>query len=55
MTQAESVLLIALAIIAHGWAGRMQGPPAVLSAIGWAINILALLALVVVDLRHGAP
>ena len=38
--------LVALAIYAHAWHGRMQGDPRVLSAIGWVINILCALALV---------
>lgn len=41
-----AVAVVALAIFAHAWNGRMQGNPAVLSVIGWAINALTLLILI---------
>jgi len=43
--------LLALAVFAHAWAGRLQGPPAVLSAIGWVIHVLTVVALLVVWVR----
>jgi len=43
--------LIALAILAHAWAGRLQGPPAALGVIGWVINILTIIALLAVWVR----
>lgn len=36
--------IIAAAIIAHSWQGRIQGDPRILSAIGWVINVLVVLA-----------
>lgn len=44
--------IVALAIYAHAWHGRMQGNPYVLSAIGWVVNILAAFALAICWLRH---
>lgn len=38
-------VIVALVIYAHAWHGRILGPPRVLSAIGWVVNILAALAL----------
>jgi hypothetical protein len=35
-----AVVIVALAIYAHAWHGRMLGRPRVLSAIGWVVNIL---------------
>jgi hypothetical protein len=55
MSLGDAGVVVALAIVAHGWAGRMQGPPAVLSVIGWAVNIIALIVLVLIALRHGVP
>jgi hypothetical protein len=54
MTTGHAVL-IALAIVAHGWAVRIQGPSRLMSTIGWTLNILAI-ALVLVEIaRRGAP
>jgi hypothetical protein len=43
--------LIALAIFAHAWVGKLKAPPPVLSAIGWVITILTVIALLVVWVR----
>lgn len=40
------VAVVALAIFAHAWCGRMQGPPVVLSIVGWVINVLTLIILI---------
>lgn len=51
-TTVTGTCIVALAIVAHAWQGRMVGNPIVLSAIGWVINILALLALAACWIRH---
>jgi hypothetical protein len=43
--EVTGVALVALAIIAHAWSPRIVGRPAVLSAIGWIVNGLAILAI----------
>jgi len=45
MNTIEGSTLIALAIVAHAWVSRLQGPPKVLSVIGWVLNVLVILAL----------
>jgi hypothetical protein len=50
-TEPAAAALIAAAIFAHAWSGRIQGPPAVLSAMGWVIHGLTLLALLNVWVR----
>ena len=37
--------IIALAIFAHAWQGRIQGDPRILSAIGWIVQVVAALAI----------
>ena len=37
--------IIAAAIFAHAWQGRIQGDPRILSAIGWVVNALVVLAI----------
>lgn len=44
--------IVALAIFAHAWQGRILGKPRVLSVLGWVINILCALALLMCWLRH---
>ena len=44
--------IVALAILAHAWHGRIIGNPVVLSILGWIINILTMLALLACWLRH---
>lgn len=39
------LVIVALAIYAQAWHGRMLGSPRVLSAIGWVVNILTALVL----------
>jgi hypothetical protein len=51
-TTVTGTCIVALAIVAHAWHGRMQGNPRVLSAIGWVVNILVMLALATCWLRH---
>jgi len=51
MQTLNGAALIALVIIAHAWAGRMQSPPIVLSVIAWVINVLAIAALAAVWVR----
>lgn len=44
--------IVALAIYAHAWHGRMQGNPRTMSVIGWAVNVLAAIALACCWIRH---
>lgn len=44
-TTVAGACVVALAIFAHAWHGRITANPRVLSVIGWVINILAALAL----------
>jgi len=44
-------VLVVLVVLAHAWTPRIVGPPAVLSAIGWTINAVTILALVMVWAR----
>lgn len=44
----EPVIVLSLAVLAHGWRANIYGPPALLNALGWAINLLAVLALIAV-------
>jgi len=37
--------IIALAIFTHAWTSRIQGDPRVLSVVGWAMNVLTVLAI----------
>lgn len=48
----NNTVVIALVILAHAWSARLQGKPSVLSVIGWAINILALVVLAALFVRH---
>lgn len=41
----SAAAIVALAIFAHAWSGRIIAPPAVLSVIGWIVNVLAMIAL----------
>lgn len=43
--------IIALALFAHAWHGRIQANPKVLSAIGWVVNGLAALLLLLAFVR----
>jgi hypothetical protein len=51
-TTVAGTCIVALAIVAHAWHGRMLGSPRVLSVIGWVVNVLALLALAACWIRH---
>jgi hypothetical protein len=44
VTTNYGVALLAISVFAISWQGRLQGPPAVLSAIGWVIQALTVLA-----------
>lgn len=46
--QTTSAAVIALVLFAHAWCGKIAGPPALLSAIGWVVNVLAMLALLAI-------
>jgi len=47
-TTAPALLaMIALMILAHGWQKRILGDPVLLSVIGWVINIVAIIMMVV--------
>jgi hypothetical protein len=50
-TNVTGTCILALAVYAHAWHGRMHGNPIVLSAIGWVVNILCALALLACWLR----
>jgi len=41
-----AVAVVALAIFAHAWCGHITASPALLSGVGWAINLLTLLVLI---------
>ena len=45
MNTIDGNTLLVLVILAHAWVSRLQGPPKVLSIIGWVLNILVILAL----------
>lgn len=45
-TNVAAACVVALAIFAHAWQGRIMGNPIVLSAIGWVVNVLCALALI---------
>lgn len=45
-------VIVAVAIFAHAWTARIQGPPAALSAIGWVVNVLAAVALLLTVVRR---
>lgn len=47
----DTVWILALALLAHGWIPRMTLTARVATAVGWVLNILAMLALAAVWLR----
>lgn len=51
MNTLNGAALVALAIVAHAWVARIQGPPLLLSVIGWIINALVIVALLLVWVR----
>jgi hypothetical protein len=51
-TTVAGAAIVALAIFAHAWHGRITGNPVLLSVLGWVINILTALALLACWLRH---
>lgn len=46
----ETTATLALAVIAHAWITRVQGPPVVVNAVAWVLSLLITLALVVTGL-----
>lgn len=50
-TNVAGACIVALAIYAHAWHGRIIGPPKLLSVIGWIVNVLCALALLACWLR----
>ncbi len=46
-----AIVIVALAIFAHAWHGRILGNPRVLSAIGWIVNILTAIVLLLCWVR----
>ena len=49
----EHLLLLGFVLIAHAWQPRIIGDAAVLSVIGWTLNVLAIV-LLILALVHGA-
>jgi hypothetical protein len=47
----DAVAVLALVLLAHAWAPKLIAPPAVQSGIGWVVNVLAMVALIVLWFR----
>lgn len=42
----SGALLIAVAIFAHAWVSRLQGPPAVVNVVAWVVVTVTVLVFV---------
>jgi hypothetical protein len=47
----DLLILVALCILAHGWQGRINAGADALSIIGWTLNLLALVLIVLALVR----
>lgn len=47
----ETSLVIALAIYAHAWIGRLQGKPQLLNIIAWVVVIITMVVLLLCLVR----
>lgn len=48
----QSMLIVALAIVAHAFVARLQAPPAVINRMAWVITVLTLVVLMLASLRR---
>lgn len=46
----EAGAVLALAVLAHAWITRVQGPPAIVNAVAWAMAVLLTLVLLITGL-----